>query len=141
MRPVDLLLSRLERVRRTGPDRWIARCPTREDRHPSLAIRELDDGRVLLHDFGGDDVQEIVAAIGLQLSDLFPAKPGAAALPARRPFSASDLLELVAFECSVAVVICADVLRARAVVDSDFARLLVAASRLGDAVEVCHGRR
>ena len=137
MSPADNLLARLQRVKRTGPGRWIASCPTREDRHPSLAIRELDDGRVLLHDFGGDDVSSILAAVGLDVCDLFPGNPGAASA-AKRPFNASDVLALVAFESSVAVVVCADVLRHRVVSEVDFDRLLAAAQRLGDAVEVCH---
>ena len=136
MNPVDKLISRLQRVKRTGPGRWIASCPTREDRHPSLAIRELDDGRVLLHDFGGDDVASILAAVGMDLRDLFPAAPGGAQ-PTRRPFNASDVLALVALESSVAVVVCADVLRSRKVSEIDFTRLLTAAQRLGNAAEVC----
>ena len=47
------LLDRLERVKQTGPRRWIAACPSHRDRSPSLSIRELDSGLVLLHDFGG----------------------------------------------------------------------------------------
>ncbi len=41
----DVLLSRLDGACRTGPGRWIARCPAHDDRHPSLAVRELEDGR------------------------------------------------------------------------------------------------
>lgn len=141
MSPVDKLLTRLQHVKRTGPGRWIASCPTREDRHPSLAIRELDDGRVLVHDFGGDDVASILSAVGLDMSDLFPAAAGAAARPTRRPFNATDVLALVAFESSVAVIVCADVLRSRTVFETDFERLLMAAQRLADAAEVCHAYR
>ena len=42
----DKLLSRLQRVKRTGPGKWGASCPTREDKSPSLAIAEKDDGTV-----------------------------------------------------------------------------------------------
>ncbi len=141
MSPADKLLSRLQRVKRTGPGRWIASCPTREDRHPSLAIRELDDGRVLVHDFGGEEVASILAAVGLNICDLFPTALGATAPLTRRPFNATDVLALVAIESSVAVVVCADVLRSRTVSELDFGRLLTAAQRLGDAAEVCHADR
>lgn len=141
MSPADKLLSRLQRVKRTGPGRWIASCPTREDRHPSLAVRELEDSRVLVHDFGGEDVASILAAVGLDICDLFPAAPGASAPPMRRPFNATDVLALVAIESSVAVVVCADVLRSRTVSEIDFERLLTAAQRLGNAAEVCHAYR
>lgn len=141
MSPADNLLSRLHRVRRTGPGRWVASSPTREDRQPSLAIRELDDGRLLVHDFGGDDVAAVLAAVGLDLSDLFPAQELGATKPVKRAFSASDLVALAAHESSLAVVICADVLNSRTVSDADFARLLIAAQRLSHVVEVCHGYR
>lgn len=138
MSAADKLLSRLQRVKRTGPGRWIASCPTREDRHPSLAIRELDDGRVLVHDFGGDDVASILAAVGLDLADLFPDRPSQFGSRVARPFNASDVLALVSFESRVAVVVCSDVLRSKAVSEEDFNRLLTAAQRLADAAEVCH---
>lgn len=140
MSHADKLLSRLQRVRRTGPGRWIASSPTREDSHPSLAVRELDDGRILIHDFGGDDVTSILAAIGLDIRDLF-ATENRGSSPPRRAFNASDLLHMVATECSVAVVVCADVLRSRTISEDDFDRLLTAAQRLGHAAEVCNGRR
>jgi hypothetical protein len=136
----DLLLSKLQRVRRTGPGRWIASCPTRQDRSPSLAVRELDDGTVLLHDFGGDDVGSILAAVGMTFDDLFPAKPGHFSKPVRRPFNASDVLALATFEASVAVLVVSDVLRGTAT-EADRDRLLVAAQRLGHAAEVCHENR
>jgi hypothetical protein len=141
MTPADKLLSRLGRVKATGPGRWMASCPTREDKHPSLAIRELDDGRVLLHDFGGEDVATIMSSLGLELCDLFPAAPGGHHKPARRPFNAADVLALVAVESTVAVLVCADVLRQHTVSDADFNRLMTAAQRLGDAAEVCRAYR
>jgi hypothetical protein len=49
----DALLHKLDGVRRTGTDRWIAKCPAHDDRRASLSIRELNDGRALLHDFAG----------------------------------------------------------------------------------------
>ncbi len=134
----DLLLSKLHRVRRTGPGRWIASCPTRDDKSPSLSVRELDDGTVLLHDFGGDDVGSILAAVGMSFDDLFPAKAGHFSKPVRRPFNPSDVLALVAFEASVAVLVISDVLKGTAT-DADRDRLLVAAQRLGHAAEACHG--
>ena len=141
MSPADKLLSRLQRVKRTGPGKWIASCPTREDRCPSLAIRETDDGKILLHDFGGDSVEAILGAIGLSVSDLFPDRPGATGKSSRRPFSASDVLSMVAFESSVAALIAGNLLRCSSVSAQDLDRLAVAAQRLGHAAEVCNGPR
>lgn len=134
----ETLLSRLQRVRRTGPGKWIASCPTREDKSPSLSIRELDDGRVLLHDFGGDSVEAILDAVGLAFSDLYPPRPVEHAKPVKRPFNAADVLALVAFEAGVAAVVIGDALADRSVSDDDFARLVLAQQRLADAAEVVH---
>lgn len=135
----ELLLSRLDRVKPNGAGKWIASCPTREDRSPSLAIRELDDGTVLLHDFGGESVESVLGAVGLSFSDLYPPKATSRA-PMKRPFNAFDVLSLVAFESSVAAIVLADVLRMEIVSDQDWERLAVAAQRLGDAAEVCNAR-
>ena len=136
----DVLLSRLDKVRKAGPGKWTACCPSRDDKSPSLSIRELDDGTVLLHDFGGDDVETILAAVGLTFSDLYP-ESVTFAKPQRRPFIASDVLELVAFESSVAVLVCVDVLAGRPVLPADLERLKVAARRLADASETINGSR
>jgi len=92
-----LLLSRIEKVQQRGPDRWSARCPAHDDKSPSLSIRELPDGRVLVHCFGGCDVAEIISSIGLELQDLFPPRVDDDKRPPReaRPFPASDFLRLI----------------------------------------------
>jgi hypothetical protein len=74
--PIDLLLPRLDRVIGRGPGNWMACCPAHRDQSPSLSIRELDDGRVLIWCFGGCSAAEVVAAVGLDLADLFPPSPG-----------------------------------------------------------------
>jgi KaiC/GvpD/RAD55 family RecA-like ATPase len=50
---------------------WTAHCPAHEDAHPSLSIKEGTDGRVLLKDFTGCSAEDVVAALGLEMSDLF----------------------------------------------------------------------
>jgi hypothetical protein len=65
------LVERLEFCRRVGDGRWMARCPAHDDRNPSLSIRELHDGRVLVYCFAGCDTLSILAAIGLEMGDLF----------------------------------------------------------------------
>jgi hypothetical protein len=72
MTPIETILTRLKGVRQVGPGRWVARCPSHEDRSPSLSVREGEDLRVLLHDFAGCEPEAIVQALGLELRDLFP---------------------------------------------------------------------
>lgn len=69
----DALLSRLEAVRQTGAGRWRAKCPSHDGKNREvLSIGETTDGTVLLKCFHGCTAAEVVAAIGLELSDLFP---------------------------------------------------------------------
>lgn len=70
MSAADTLLPRLERVRPTGADQWLACCPAHEDRSPSLSIKQTDD-RLLVHCFAGCPAGDVLAAVGLGLRDLF----------------------------------------------------------------------
>jgi putative DNA primase/helicase len=74
MTPLEFLLSKLPGARKSGSG-WSARCPAHDDRHASLSVSTGDDGRVLLRCHAGCDTAAIVAALGLSLADLFPAKP------------------------------------------------------------------
>lgn len=73
--PINNLLSKLDKVKPNGSGKWLACCPAHPDKSPSLAIKQTDDGKILIHCFGGCQVSEIVSAIGLQLSDLMPYNP------------------------------------------------------------------
>jgi hypothetical protein len=71
MRPVNRILERLgEYERRDGY--YMVACPAHEDTKPSLSVSEGDDGRVLLKCFAGCEVGPIVAALDLEMRDLFP---------------------------------------------------------------------
>ena len=70
MSAIETVLDRLEGVRKVG-DGWQAKCPSHEDRHPSLSIGVGDDGRVLLKCQANCETTDVLAAIGLKLGDLF----------------------------------------------------------------------
>lgn len=71
--PVDKVLATLDRTRKSGAG-WTARCPAHDDRTPSLSVREGENGAVLIKCMAGCDTAAVVAAMGLQMSDLFPPK-------------------------------------------------------------------
>lgn len=99
------LLSRLDKPKRTGHGTWIARCPSHEDKSPSLTVREMDDGRVLLHCFAGCSFDDVIGAVGVSVDALFPPKPIERAAPVRKPYPAADVLEALAQE-SMIVLLC-----------------------------------
>jgi hypothetical protein len=124
------LLDRLDGVRQTGRGRWLARCPAHKDRTPSLSVRELDDGRVLLHDFAGCKVGHVLDALGLTLGDLFDRPLGN--LPqSHSRIPAADVLKLASMEVTVAALIAADFLAGHTITEDRWSRLAQAAARLG----------
>lgn len=138
---LDNLLARLKNVKRTRPGYWIASCPTRDDKHPSLSIRELDDGRILIHDFGGDSAQEILDAVGLTFHDLFPKKMMAHGRRIRRAFPASDILCCISFEALLTAISASTMAKGIQLTDQERQRLMVATGRINAALEVSNGYR
>lgn len=132
----DNLLSRLERVKCTGAGRWQARCPAHDDRGPSLSIRELDDGRVLVHCFAGCEVHSVLSAAGLTFDDLFPTSGlGHHAKREGRPFPAADILRAIAYEALIVAVAGSAVLAGEPFNAFDRDRLFLAVSRIQAALE------
>lgn len=76
MRPIDRLLNAIETSTGKKPrgkaPKWKCCCPHHEDNGPSLAVDELGDGRILIHCFAGCSSTNVLSAIGLSLTDLFP---------------------------------------------------------------------
>lgn len=133
----ESLLSRLERPRRTGRDRWVAKCPAHKDKTASLSVRELEDGRVLLHCFAGCEVGAVLGSIGLDLVDLFPPRdgPGAGRQAERRPFSVRDLISALQAELAVAWVLLTDLAAGKAPTAADRRRALKARDRCVALIE------
>lgn len=128
--PIDKLLPLLDRVKQTAPDRWIACCPAHEDKSPSLSIREIDDGRILLHDFAGCDAEAILTTVGLTFSDLFP-QPLGQFKPVHSRIPARDLLALLDHEALTVGMIAADMLEKKTIDQEDWDRLATAVRRIG----------
>ncbi|MSR08856.1 MAG: DNA primase [Gammaproteobacteria bacterium] len=99
----EVLLSRLEKVRQTGRDTWVALCPAHDDTRPSLAIRGLSDGQVLLFCRSRDcAVEDIVAAVGLTMAVLFPDRPTSPySRPQRHRWPPADLLRMAGRDARV----------------------------------------
>ena len=97
MRPVERILPALDKVRNRGANSWMACCPAHDDKNPSLSIKETTDGDVLLHCFAGCGVDDVVAALGLGMSDLF-SKPVTMVEPTRHTFTAEDVLVALVYD-------------------------------------------
>ena len=125
------LLERLDKVRVRGPGQWSACCPAHDDRGPSLTIKETSDSRLLLHCFAGCSVDEVVGAVGLDLSDLFPPREShGAPLQRRRLLTAAQAMEMLRDEAQLIALCGANIGHGVDIADADRARCLVAAGRV-----------
>ena len=130
---VDTLLQRLTKVK-GGRGHWTACCPAHEDRSPSLAVTETDDGRILLKCFGGCSVQAIVCAIGMDMTDLFPDSNDHYKPKVKNAFYATDLLKLIEFESTIVIIAANDLANGKQLSDNDRSRLKQAHERILETV-------
>jgi predicted protein tyrosine phosphatase len=90
---LESFLSRFGKVRHIGVnsqgvDNWACKCPAHETHHESAVVGVSRDGRYLVHCHAGCSEADIMAAVGLSVSDLYP--DGAMAdriSPIQRPLS------------------------------------------------------
>lgn len=130
------LLSRLDGVRQSGPGRWLARCPAHDDRGPSLSVREMDDGRVLVHCFAECPIHDVLDALGLAMADLYPHGAHGDYQRERLAWSPRDVLACVADESVIVIMAATALARGEPLSDDRRARLLLAAERMQRAVEI-----
>ena len=130
--PIDNILSRLEKVKQHQPGQWSACCPAHDDKGPSLSVRELPDGNVLVYCFGGCGAAAVVAALGMELTDLFPPREKTGREPTRYPrlLTAGQALELLESEARLVAVAAANLLHGVALNQTDLDRLTQAAGRI-----------
>lgn len=124
--PIDLVLSRLDKVKAAGAGKWKACCPAHDDRDPSLSIREAEDGKVLLHCWAGCDTESIVGAIGLTICDLFPDS-------GQRPARSGPSKAAQQFEATVISIAVEQMRQGKQLSAADLERFELAKRRLGVA--------
>lgn len=138
MSAVNKVLDRVANPKPSAPGRWMCKCPAHEDRGPSLSIREMEDGRVLIYCFAGCGSADVLAAIGLRMSDLFDKPIDHHLPPIRGGFTARELIELNAHEVTVAAML-AQRATTGPLTPEDAQRLVQAAARLGKAQAMING--
>lgn len=135
---VYAILDRLDKVKENGLGRWLACCPAHQDRSPSLAVRETSDGTILMKCFAGCPTGGVLAAIGLELKDLFPQRDNDAYTASKRPgerWVPRDVLAAVAREAVITLMAAEATHRGDRLSRVDLDRLAVAAGRLRSAAK------
>ena len=139
--PIDVVLARADAhgLREVAPGRWRCRGACHGGNNASsVSIREGDTGSVLLKCWAGCDAEAVARGLGLELSDLFPAKPagGGGTAPARRrglitPRQALDVIER---EVMLAWTAAFNLASGHALTADDLMRLDAAVQRLKDVI-------
>ena len=116
-------VARLERVRKSGPRSWSAKCPAHDDKGPSLKVTDAD-GKILIHCFAGCSPADVVAAVGVELHQLFPPRDKHEAVRYRRERFAKGTLQEMHHELIIALIVLGDVVAKRelSVADRNMAR-------------------
>ena len=140
----ELILSRLQRVRRTSSTTAKASCPVSSahrngDKNPSLTISVKDDGVILVRchsqqcGFG-----DIVSALGLAEHDFFPPRQYTYDYrpPQRKPFPADDVLACLGEDAMLVYIIGSTWLQGETPDKATMGVLLDAVTRILAAVEL-----
>lgn len=141
-RPVTRLLDRLDRVQHRRDGQVYASCPTsaheRGDRSRGLAVRELEDGRVLVHCHAGCSVEDVLAAVGLRMADLYPDRPepSRGAGRSQHRLSHRDALRLLRREAFIALICARNVSEGKPLSTDDLERVNTATWRIAQVCDL-----
>lgn len=131
------ITSQLHGLRMTGPARWMAKCPSHPDKNPSLSIRQLENGTILIHCFAGCPVESVTSALGIRVSDLFEkATPKLYKKRLTRGFNALDVLHAIADEVVVVLIAAKQIEQGQTLSCEDKSRLKEAIGRINMALGV-----
>ena len=114
-------VARLERVKKSGPNSWSARCPAHDDKGPSLRVTDAN-GKILIHCFAGCSPADIVGILGVNLSDLFPPRNEHEAVQYRREKFTKVTLKEMQQEVMICMFVLNDVLEGRPLQPKDIER-------------------
>lgn len=128
---LDQLLGSLTKLKKTGPDRWVACCPAHEDKGPSLAIK-ANDKTIMLHCFAGCSAEAVLDAVGMTFNDLYPDHQE---LIKPQKINSSDALRCIAYESMVAAA-SMGTMRKRGLTKEESERLVMASGRIQAALEM-----
>ena len=132
---VDHVLSRLNKVRKSGQHAWMACCPAHNDKTASLAISDNGDGRILLNCFAGCDTYSILRSIGLDWHDVMPESAIGHRLE-KTSFGiySTDALRLIRFETQIVLYIAYQMRKNKSLDQESIERLETAMQRINKAM-------
>ena len=131
---INNFLSRLQKVKKTGKNSWVACCPAHLDNNPSMSVSVGDDGRVLAHCFSQEcSFSDIIAAVGLEFNDVMP-KLTEAYKPLKMAVNPRDALFCVRSDAYLVLLMAKDVQAGKVLSSDDTLSLAKAIGRIQMAI-------
>jgi DNA primase len=131
---VDKLLNNLTKVQRKSNNAWMACCPAHDDRSPSLSIKDIGDGKLVLKCFAGCETIDVLGAIGLDWDDVMPPKQPVERIQTMKPqkptIYATDALRVVKTEAQIITMAAMDITKGRKINEPEMARIKLAMERI-----------
>ena len=135
---INEILSKFQKVYKSGTDQWQCLCPAHDDKSPSVGIKYTKDGRILIHCFSGCPTNEILDAVGISFDDLFPDKLENEYKPIKRAFNPYAVLISLSNEILLCTLAAMDLSKGKILNETDKQRLILAYSRIKGAYDLCH---
>ena len=129
---IDVLLSHFDGVKEAGRGKYVARCSAHDDRKPSLAISEGDNGRLLLHCWAGCETEAVLSAVGLTFSDVMPERIGSDHVykAVQKRFDAGQILRVLRAESLLVAIAAENIAEGIKLSDEDRDRVFNASCRI-----------
>lgn len=110
------------------------RSPLRKDKTASVYLSEAPNGNLLIKDFGGNSIYEILDAINVDIQSLFPAKAEHYVKPTPARMAAIELVRFLKSDLVLVLTFARMVQKGEKPTESDFTKLGEVIDRLHDGI-------
>jgi hypothetical protein len=136
---INNLLNKLNKVKRTSTNQYIACCPAHDDKSPSLSITDKGDGKILINCYAGCGTEDVLDSIGMSFEDIMPPKViEHKVAPIKQKVYASDALKVIQLESRIVIMAAYELRRNKPMTEQDLARLELAMERINIASEMAN---
>jgi hypothetical protein len=136
---INNLLNKLNKVKRTSTNQYIACCPAHDDKSPSLSITDKGDGKILINCYAGCGTEDVLDSIGMSFEDIMPPKViEHKVAPIKQRVYASDALKVIQLESRIVIMAAYELRRNKPMTEQDLARLELAMERINIASEMAN---
>lgn len=137
---LEIILSKLSKVRKSSNNSFMACCPAHDDNSPSLSIKDAGDGKLLLNCLAGCEIEDILGELGMEWADIMPPNQPKEHFvkPMKQRVYATDALRAIRFEAQIVRLAAFDLYQGIKPNEADMKRLELAMERINTASEIAN---